>query len=183
MHRYTKDMPLDQRLARHALDIASHVFCCHSRHEERVAQRIAHGRPPRHADKVQLERQQEQEREAKGNVISRALMAHDEVFERAAADPGLAKKAQDLAGNAMRSLADQGFIGDAVVQTFCDAEPAYSDGWNSEWPAALPQELMQRNLCRAAIGQAFINQGLATAEEASADAAITPDGVEAHFYY
>jgi hypothetical protein len=182
MHRYTKDMPLDQRLARHALDIASHVFCCHSRHEERVAQRIAHGRPPRHADKVHLEQQQAAQREVLGGVIRVALMAHDQALERLAGEPAEASRLQRLAENAVRALADQAFIANEAVQAFRDAASPYVDDWRSEWPEALPQELVQFHLCRAAIGQAFIDDGIARPEGARAGAAITPEGVEAWFY-
>lgn len=184
MHRYTKDMPLNQRAARHAKDVASLLFCCHSRHEARVAQRTALGLPPRHADKLASDQAREAERQPKERAVSAALQAHDLGLEWAQSGQADPDRLQAEAENAMRHLADQGFISDEVVQIFRDAAPRYVERARHERDEVLPtMPCLSQPLCKAAIGRAFMNAGCVESDPNVALVDITPAAVDAWFYF
>lgn len=184
MHRYTKDMPLHQRTARHALDIAHHLFCCSSRHEARVAQRMAHGLPPRHADKLALEQARSAERQPMERAVSLAMAAHDQGLALAQSGRSDADFLQTTAENAMRGLADQRFIADEAVQVFRDAKPRYVDREREELDAILPtMPALSQPLCKAAMGRAFMDAGLIESDVDGPLLSITPEAVDAWFYF
>jgi hypothetical protein len=184
VHRYTKEMPFNQRVARHALDIANHIACCHSRHDARVAQRVALGLPPRYADKLALQQARDAERKPKERAVELALQTHDGALALVPSGDVDVERLQAVAEGAMRQLADQGFISDDALRVFREAVPGYVLSSHAARPAVLPAHPhLAQTLCRAAIGQAFIDEGIFVPEGASARIAITPDAVDAWFYF
>lgn len=183
MHRYTRDMPYDQRMARHVRDMAAQVFQGRDRHALRVALRTLHNLPPLHADKVLRDQALEAERQDREALVDKAMLAHDVALtlsDSGHADPD---HLQALAEAALRRLADAGHIDDAVVQMFRDAEPRYVVAWREDSPAALPPLMtLAHALCKAAIGQAFIDARIAMPEGAQAGVVITPETLDAWFY-
>jgi len=156
MHRYTKDMPWDQRLGRHLLDAAHHAVGI-DRHAQRVIDRGAHGLPLRHADKVLTEQQAGAARRANAEGIAAALAAHDAVLGAIDGGEADAEALQALALHAMHQLAERGALDDDDLIAFREAEPPYLATWRQAWPDALPGTPIEAVMCRAAIGQAFID--------------------------
>ena len=77
----------------------------------------------------------------------------------------------------------QAVLGEHLVQVGL-AHRAREVGVGAARPAVLPAHPhLAQTLCRAAIGQAFIDEGIFVPEGASARIAITPDAVDAWFYF
>jgi hypothetical protein len=165
MHRYTQDMPRDQRLARYLLDAAHHAVGI-DRHAQRVIDRGAHGLPLRHADKVLAEQQTRAARRANAEAIAAALDAHDAVLGAIDSGEADAEALQALALHALHQLVERGDLDDDDLIAFREAEPPYVATWRQAWPDALPGTPIEAVMCRAAIGQAFIDAQRAAPEGA-----------------
>ncbi len=182
MRRYTKDMPADQSAARHVLDAACRVVG-RDRHRERVDERLRNGLPPTHAQKQARDRAEAIEHQLQGRFVELALQAHGDALALAEAGAGDPELLQALAQDAMRGLAERGFISGEHLHAFLEAPVPYLDVWRDAAPAGLPADPDTCQLCRAAFGQAFIDAGIAAPEGAERGAAITPDRVYAWRYF
>ncbi|MGC4396484.1 hypothetical protein [Hydrogenophaga crocea] len=169
-------MPWDQRLARHLLDAAHHLAGI-DRHARRVADRAAHQQPLRYADKVAADQQADAARLANALCIGAALAAHDAALAAIGTGEADPDALQALALDAMRLLAERDAIDGDALRAFAHADPRYVDSWREDWPEALPRWPDEAVMCRAAIGQAFIDAQLAAPEGARLAFAVTRDAV------
>jgi hypothetical protein len=181
MRRYTRSMPTDQRLVRCLKDVGYHLFLGVDRHQERVVARGQNNLPLTHADKQLWDAQEAGRRAAEKALIDAALQAHDAVLT-ALQSPDDADRAQGLAEDAMRLLGDRGFLDADDLRAFRDAEPRYVDAWRMEVPPHFPRDVNKWPLCRAAIGQAFIDDGRVQRQDVQEGVVITPQLVQSWRY-
>lgn len=180
MHKYTQSLPAGQRLARCLKDIGYHIVGV-DRHQERVWARGQNNLPLTHADKQVWDAQEAIRLAADKALIDAALRAHDAVLT-ALRSPDHADRAQLLADDAMRLLVDRGFLDADDLRVFRDAEPRYVDAWHMQVLPHFPRDINQWPLCRAAIGQAFIDAGMVERKDVQEGVVISPQLVQSWRY-
>lgn len=181
MRKYTQGMPTDQRLARCWKDVGYLVFAGVDRHRERVVARGQNNLPLTYAAKQLWDAQEASRRSAEKALVDAALQAHDAVLT-ALQSLDHADRAQRVANDAMRLLADRGFLGADDLRVFRDEEPRYVDAWHREVLPHFPRNIDKWPLCRAAIGQAFIDDGMVQPEGVHEGVVITPQLVQSWRY-
>jgi hypothetical protein len=181
MRKYTQSMPTDQRLARHLKDVGYRIFLNVDRHQQRVGARGQNNLPLTHADKQVWDAQEADRRAAEKALVDTALQAHDAVLA-ALQSPDHADRAQLVADDAMRLLVDRGFLDADDLRVFRDAQPRYVNAWRMEVLPHFPLDINKWPLCRAAIGQAFIDDGMVQREGVQEGVVITPQLVQSWRY-
>ncbi len=181
MHRYTRSMPKDQRLARRLKDASYLIFAGVDRHQQRVGARGQNNLPLTHADKLVWDAQEASRLAAEKALVDAALQAHDAVLT-ALQSPEHADRAQLLADDAMRLLVDRGFLDADDQRAFRDAQPRYVNAWQMEALPHFPRDINKWPLCRAAIGQAFIDDGMVQRQGLQEGVVISPQLVQSWRY-
>jgi hypothetical protein len=174
-------MPTNQRLTRRLKDVGYRILLDVDRHQERVLARGQNNLPLTHADKLVWDAQEASRLAAGKALVDAALQAHDAVLT-ALQSSDQADRAQLLADDAMRLLVDRGFLDADDLRAFRDAQPRYVDAWQTEALPHFPRDINKWPLCRAAIGQAFIDDGMVQRQGLQEGVVISPELVQSWRY-